>query len=46
MVDIFLFQSLITGCLIKKSLKNSLIVKQSRSSTIGKIIKLIKQSEI
>jgi len=46
MVEIFLFQSFTTGSLITKSLKNSLMVKQSRSSTIGKIFKSIKQSEI
>jgi len=46
MLEIFLFQSLITGSLITKSLKNSLMLKQFLSSTIGKIIKSIKQSEI
>jgi len=41
MVEIFLFQSLATESLITK--ENSLMIKQSRSSTIDKIIKSIKQ---
>jgi len=39
------FPFLITRSLITKSLKNSLMIKQSWSSTIGEMIKSIKQSE-
>jgi len=46
MVKIFLFQLLTIGSLMTKSLKNSLMVKQSRSFTISKTIKSIKHLEI
>jgi len=36
MVEIFLVQSLITGSLITKSLKNSLMIKQSQSLQLVK----------